>query len=111
MGMYTWLDENEFEKYKTLSDKDLNELLQEVRQIMPDIYVQEKNIIIKRLIRSNKIITQYNVYHRSVGTEVRCLNLNFSSNSHLFNYLCGLINGYNRKPFNKKSKYTTTPVK
>lgn len=97
MGMYTWLSEDEFEKYKKVSNIELNKLFQEVRELMPDVFISERTTFTKRLFRSVKITTSYSLYQISKKPEVRCLNLNLSNEMYVFNYLCGLINGYNYK--------------
>jgi len=97
MGMYTWLSESEFESYSKLSNKELNEVFQEVRELMPDVFISERIEVEKRWFSEDKVTTYYNIYTISKRPEVRCLNLNTSTPSHVFNYLCGLLNGYNAK--------------
>jgi len=94
MGMYTWLSDSEFELYSKLSNKELNEVFQEVRELMPDVFISERTEVTKRWFSENEIKTFYSVYHLSGRPEVRCINLNFSTASHVYNYLCGLVNGY-----------------
>lgn len=95
--MYTWLSDSEFELYSKVSNKELNEVFQEVREVMPGIFISERTETNKRLFKKLETKTFYSVYHLSGKPEVRCINLNFTSESHVFNYLCGLINGYHAK--------------
>jgi len=92
--MYTWLSDSGFELYSKVSNKELNDLFQEVRELMPDVFISERTEVKKYFFGKSKTKTFYTVYHLSGKPEVRCLNLNFTSASHVFNYLCGLLNGY-----------------
>lgn len=99
MGMYTWLNEYEFDLYSKVSDKELNEVFQEVRELMPLIYISERTHTESGLFKKTKVLTSYTIYHRTNGryTEVRVMNINTSNKAYVFNYLCGLLNGYNFK--------------
>ncbi len=100
MGMYTYLSQNDFERYSTVDDKELNELFQEVRELMPDVYINFYKWEEKRWFRKPIERFYCSVYHRqdkgkiASMEEVRCLNLNFTTLSNIDNYLYGLINGY-----------------
>lgn len=98
MGAYTWLADSEFEKYTKVTDKEVNEILQEVRAIMPNIYVSERRNERKKYKYFGELIVTYSytvyVNCQPDSPEVRVMSLNFTTSAHLFNYLCGLINGY-----------------
>lgn len=97
MSIYTWLSDSEFELYTKVSDKVLNEVFQEVREVMPDVFISERTVVERRIFRKNKMKTFYSIYTISKKPEVRCLNLNTSNSDYVFNYLCGLLNGFNCK--------------
>lgn len=101
MGLYGWLSEQEFESYSAIgSDKELNEIFQEVRELMPDVYVSERVDVIRRWWFSKpKYVTRYTIYHRQKGdgnTEVKHMNLVSSNKAYVANYLFGLFNGFHR---------------
>jgi len=109
MGMYTWLDECQQQAYSKVSDKELNELFQEVREVMPHVFISENIYVRKPLFGKKETIVNYSVYHLSDKqltsfSEFRFMNLNFSSNALLFNYLCGLLNGYRYNEYKKLSQ-------
>jgi hypothetical protein len=109
MGMYTWLNKNDIENYSKVSDKVLNEVFQDVRELMPTIYISERIHERKPFLGKKVVNTTYSIYHLvdkviTEYSEVRCMNLNLSNNDLVFNYLCGLINGYHRNPLNQKAK-------
>lgn len=99
MGAYTWVSKQELERYSVLSNKDLNECFQEVRELMPHVYISERITESKSFFGKKTVNTTYSIYHL-VGdkvtehSEVRCLNLNCTTAPHVFNYLCGLLNGF-----------------
>ena len=100
MGAYTWLTEQDFENYSKLQDKELDEIFQEARTLMPNVYVGEFVKEIRTLFpRKIKHETTYQIYTRCIGdddnnSEVHVLNLNASNRDYVANYLFGLINGY-----------------
>lgn len=100
MAAYTYMSENDFKNYTRVSNKETNELLNDVRLLMPGVYVQEISYAIPKLFRKDKIVTVFAVYHRidkgriSGTEEVRVLNLSFKTIQLLDNYLFGLYNGY-----------------
>ena len=92
--MYTWLSGSEFESYSKVSNKELNDLFQEVRGFMPDVFISERVQVEKRIFCKKELKIVYSIYNLTKKPEVRCLNLNLSSTPLVFNYLCGLLNGY-----------------
>lgn len=102
MGMYTWLSKDELKKFSKVTNADLNELFQEVRELMPDVYIQEISLVdyswlgLKK--RQNIVYYIYSACSshddQDSSIEVHVLNLKTSDLHYVFNYLCGLINGY-----------------
>lgn len=94
--MYTWLKESQFERFSKVQDKDMNEIFQEVRNLMPDeIFIEEREVIHKGFFGKKKTETRYTIYHRSVPgyEEVHVMNLSGDYHS-VCSYLFGLFNGY-----------------
>lgn len=100
MGIYTYLNREDFERCSKVKDEELNEIFQEVREIMPNLYIHENVWITHRWFRKPLETFYYAVYHRldkrdiAGIEEVHKLNLNFSTRPHVYNYLCGMINGF-----------------
>lgn len=109
MGMYTYLSTSDFKNYSKVSDKDTDEIFQDVRKLMPDVYIAEHHNITERLFRKDLVHISYSVYHRIdkgeiTGTEeVQQLNLHFLTKTQLDNYLYGLFNGYKQGAKQKQS--------
>lgn len=100
MGMYTWLYKLEMEEYSKVSDGELNKMFQDVRNIMHGVFISERTVETKMFFFGKKVETFYNIYHLtgkeiSDISEVRCLNLYLYNKELVYNYLCGLYNGYN----------------
>lgn len=99
MGLYTWLSEAEQRKYSTVSNKEVNDLLQEVRTLDDGVFLDEKKIHVDTKLFSRRKVykTLYTMYVREeVGTQVRCMAIS-SARDAIINYLYGFINGYNKK--------------
>ena len=96
MGLYTWLNENEFKTYLVLSDDSLNEIYQEVRELFPQVYVQEKHFTKKSWLGKSNTHTEYSIYVKTDldGSEVRCMNIASHSKELLINFFFGLLNGH-----------------
>lgn len=95
MGAYTWLNESEFKRYSSVSDKEVNEALQEVREVMPEWYIDERKHEIKRWFKKPITKTIYTVYQRTKEYDegVR-LQLSATSKETVLNLLYGLYMGY-----------------
>lgn len=97
MGMYTWLSEQEFKEYSKVSDTEINEILQEVRLIMPEWYISER-FYSERVSVFKKPLKKvtYSVYERiGKDEEVRYQSSAFDKPT-ILNLLYGLYMGYNR---------------
>ena len=104
MAAYTWFSKDELERMSKVSDKELNEVFQEVREVMPNIYISERVSTYKPFLRKEISKTTYSIYHLTADIlsdkeclEVRYLALNTTSEPLVFNYLCGLLNGFNMR--------------
>lgn len=106
MGMYTWLNDNEFEIYKKLSDDALNEVYQEVRNIFPRVFINERKFVKKKWLGKEEVKFEYTVYVRtsSNDNEVRVMNMSFSDRELVMNFLYGLLNGHHWTIESKKRK-------
>lgn len=100
----TWLTDNEFELYSTCDDIDVNEVLQQIREINPVWFVDKRTHIVKRFLRkpiSQDRFTLYQVFEYPKGNsskpEVR-IQMSANTKANLLNFLYGLNVGYH---FNK----------
>lgn len=78
MAICTYLSNNEPELYSTVSDPDINELLQEVRQATQNrIFIQERTYYVKEWIlwvKRIRVTKLYSVYVEIVLPEVQVMN-------------------------------------
>lgn len=93
----------ELEKMSTVKDIFLNELLQEVREKMPDVYLEEYEFSVRRFLRKEKLVTMYGVVINSGGAQSQILNFCTETNhsfgecvskAQVTNYFYALLNGY-----------------
>lgn len=110
MGMYTWLNEGEFDVYSKLTDKGVNEVYQEVREIFPKVYVREQIVVNKKWFGKSEETVNYTVYVRTSNndSEVRVMNMAYSNRELLMNFLFGLLNGHHWTIEGKKKKKKKT---
>lgn len=99
MGMYTWLYREEMEAYSSVSDKELDKVFQEVRGVISGVFISERTVSTGKFFWNKREETFYNIYHLTDSgifeiSEVRCLNLYLYNKDLVYNYLCGLYNGY-----------------
>lgn len=101
--MCSYYDERELEKAKTVSDKELNELLQEVRNRDDRYYLQEEKHTIKKWFKDPVEIVRYTLLLNLGGSECQIINfcqdhewsINGSvSKSYIHTLFCGYLNGY-----------------
>ncbi|HEY9363869.1 MAG TPA: hypothetical protein VIQ00_11440 [Chitinophagaceae bacterium] len=93
--IYTWLTSFEFQEYSESKDKEINEVLQQVRKFDPRWYVSEREIV-KRGFFKKKIETFYTLYENTGDTEVR-YQTSVVTKGDLMNFLFGLNAGYHFK--------------
>lgn len=95
----------DLEKMSNVNDVFLNELLQEVRKKMPDVYLEEYEFSVRRFLRKPKKFTMYSVMINNGGAQSQILNFCTEKNhsfgecvsmAQVTNYFYGLLNGYKR---------------
>lgn len=103
MGMYTYLSQSEREKWVSVEDKDINELLQEVRGTFGNEHlISSRQVVGKRFLRKPITKTLYSIY---VGKDVEVQVINFCqehawsinsdvTKSYVITYLLGMLTGY-----------------
>lgn len=101
--MCTYLNESEYEKYSSVADKELNELLQEVREKFDGkYYIQTNKHIQKRIFRKPKEYISYTLYGCLGKPEVQIFNFPKDSGSgigectgraQIMTLFYGLLNG------------------
>lgn len=110
MAIITFISEEEAQKYTKVQEKDLNELLQEVRLFDDKLHIKE--CVYPEYRKFFRKISPYEVryvLYSINGTEAQILNFPISKKDNEFNrsgysysqtitYLYGLINGQNKKP-------------
>ncbi len=101
--MCTWLSDSEFERYSQCEDKDVNEVLQQVRSVNPVWFVDQREYVTKSWFRKPLIevrFTLYEIYEYPTGNwskpEVREQVSVYDKRS-LLNFLYGLNVGYHFK--------------
>jgi len=97
--MYTWLSDQEFDSYSTVTDTGINEALQEVRSVMPDWYIQENSYNVRpNWFKKPKTKYTYNVFCRtnSDSNEAR-YQMSATTRYEVLNLLYGLYMGYKFK--------------
>jgi len=103
MACCTYLRDDEFEKFKSVSDPDLNELFQEVRNTVDDRYfLEEREYQIKKRFRKPIKRIGYSLYSR-LGNSCEVQEINFPGGSssinmfvdasYIMTFFYGLING------------------
>lgn len=95
MGAYTWLSDQEFERYSQVEDQIVNDAFQEVRALMPNWFIEEKQWIKKSFFGKSTAGYTYTVYQREKEdySEVR-IQMSASSPATVCNLLYGLYMGY-----------------
>lgn len=103
--MSTYYNDYELEKFKSVTNKELNELLQEVRKIDDRYYLQENLHITKKLFRKPVECLYYTLIFKYNGIECQIVNFaqdnKYSINmgvtaSYIFTYFFGLLTGLNK---------------
>lgn len=95
----TWLNEDEFERFSKVEDEDMNEVLQQVREINPVWYIDERTHYISRFLRKPIKQVDYTVYeiyeYNGIISkpEVR-IQTSCGTKSNVMNFLFGLNIGY-----------------
>lgn len=102
MAITTWLSESEVNIYKTVTNKALNEVFQEVRALDDRYYLEEKTIETKRFLRSPKKRILYTMFVWLCNEEFQiinfCMDTKWSINtmvpaSYIYAYFYGFLGG------------------
>ncbi len=99
MPVTTFLNEDEKKKFTVVRDKDVNELLQEIRKIDDRYYLQERIRLKKRLFRKtiiDKVYVLYFDYARDSKWDIQIMNLGHDSKEVVMSYFYGFLAGKNR---------------
>jgi hypothetical protein len=96
MPICTYLSNQEYEMFKSITDKELNELLQEIRIKYPDILLEEYFIPKRTGLFKNKIKieTYYTLYNDLGYGEVQIINFENGTRNRseiIYAYFYGLL--------------------
>lgn len=117
MAITTWIFESEVNRYKSVSDKELNDLFQEVRSLDDRYYLSEREIEVKRLFRKPKKDILYTMYVRLFEEDFQVMNFcrdtKWSINtmvpaSYIYAYFYGFLGGLKSKI--KETKARINPI-
>ena len=107
MPVCTWLDSDEYTQ--PTSNKDLNDLLKEVRERTGDDWrISERVVHERRFLRKPRMHRRYELYVQTVGSEFQIINLardhewsiNTVNTAELVaNYLLGFLGGMDQSRF------------
>lgn len=98
----TWLNDSEFERYSTVEDENINEVFQQVREINPIWFIDERIHYIKRFLRKPIKQVNYTVYevyeYNGIVSkpEVR-IQMSATTKRDVLNFFYGLNVGYHFK--------------
>lgn len=103
--MTSFYNQYELDKGKTVADKDLNEVLQAVREFDCNFYVLERKFETKKRFRKPVEHIRYIVLNDLGCGECQVINFcqdtdwsinSYVSKSYVYTFLCGLESGYKR---------------
>jgi hypothetical protein len=108
----TFLTEEEVNKFKSSTDKEINDLLVEVNHYFDKFLVQEKDYTIKRFFfktEKRKLYTLYSLLNRAGEVQIInfCQDWNWSINtdvpkSYIVTYFLGILSGIDEMERRKK---------
>lgn len=102
MGLYCYMFDQETEKYTQVEDKEINEVLQEVRKVWPEWFVQERTIEYKKRIWGPVISERiYTIYQSFGGMEYR-EQISAYNKRDVLNFLYGLNLGLHKELYTEK---------
>lgn len=107
MPITTFLNNNDKIKFTSVTDKELNNLFQEVRKIDNRYLLQEKIFIKKKLFTKLIIEKNYTLYfdylYPDSNRDIQIVNLNDdifgidNTKNNIMNYFYGFLAGYERR--------------
>jgi len=104
MAVYTWLNESEFKKFSSSTDKEIQEAFKEVNELMPDEwFLSERQEMTNRFLRKSIFKTHYTLYQRTEkGYEEVRIQMSANSKETILNLFYGLIMGFHKAKTNYK---------
>jgi hypothetical protein len=108
--MCTYYNEHEVERHLTVSDKDIDELLQEVNKKRPEgrkFFIRQSDYCKRKFLKKPEIITLYSLYAQLGGGEAQCINFcqehewSINTNvrkSYIITFLLGFLAGNKLTP-------------
>jgi len=101
MPVTTFLNDYEKKTFIVVSDKEVNELLQEVRKIDDRFLLQEQIVITKKFLREPVVTKQYTLYFDYLAPnsnwDIQIINLDHNSKEVVCSYFYGFLAGTKRK--------------
>ena len=119
MGIYTYITDHDIERWSTVDDKEVNELLYDARKIAPELLISTAELPLKRgWFKKPKTITLYTIHVSDGHFQARILNFpsdvskssinTYLTKSQTMIYLYGFLNAANRLKQQSNEKPTTT---
>lgn len=98
MGLYTYINENDYKNWSKVSHEELNELFQEARELDDSLLISERSWVEKSWFKKSCEVTAYTVFHNSPAADgslyqARQMLGVGSSIQSVTTYLYGIING------------------
>lgn len=102
--MYTYITDQDIERWSKATDKDINDILQQVRAVDDRWMIYEYTIIKRRWFKKDTLLTLYSIRVKQSSHEARIINFaqdhewsinELVTKSYILTYLYGLLNGFN----------------
>ena len=105
MPICTYLTDQEYKDYTYItSDKELNDLFQEVRKKYPNLLIHERGDYCKITWRKMKYIVKFIIYNDLGNNEVQIINFSTGTEqskeiveAYLYGFLCGVDDDKSKK--------------
>lgn len=106
MAICIYLSDDEKEEYREVFDHEVNQTLQQLRELDAGFYLREKEVEVKSgIFHKRKTIIEYTLYYDYGGWDMQVINfcpnssnassINiYISRSEVMAYMGGFINGY-----------------
>jgi len=94
MGVHTYTTEQKLKTWERVEDSQLDELLQEVRQIDSNYYIQTTKYFVRSWFKE-KIEVRYQLFHVTGGYDAQYLTA-ANTKETIIAWLFGFINGSNK---------------
>lgn len=109
----TYITKEQAENFKSVQDSSLNNLLQEARKIDSRIFLQEREVEIKKVFKKSKKVMKYTLMFHCGGIEYQLVNFDLGteysintsvSKSHISAYLYGFLTRNEQEKSDEKKK-------